>query len=327
MRRLFEYIAHHADLELVGCLDAQDKESCVLVVSQDADLAGDLEATKSTSGLWIEMQSADGKRCWPIAWRSKRQGSTASSICEAETISVATALKSEALPLLGLFSEALGRTVTFEYREDNTQCISAVRSGFSAALRHLPRTERIAVGVVSETFAADDCQIVYQESALHKGDVFYEAAGARSVRSSDRTVDWVSGGRRSPATKAILAHGQLRSPLASRQLGSPNRIPQLHLRVGQILRHQEVLNVELVGRPPASLSHFARRRAPGGFALTLAACPVLMFISSELGGRYSSPLLDLSCSSCCARDVPWDGRCLGGTCFLRVSPFARQLRN
>ena len=138
----------------------------------DADLAGDLETTKSTSRPWIELQSADGKRCWPIACRSKRQGSTASSTYEAETISMATALKSEALPLLELFSEAMNRRVMLECREDNTQCISAVRTGYSAALRHLPRTERIAVGVVSETFASDDCHIVYQESALHKGDVF-----------------------------------------------------------------------------------------------------------------------------------------------------------
>ena len=172
LRRLFQYIVHHADLELVGCLDARDKESCVLVMSPDADLAGDPETTKSFSGLWIEMQSADGKRCWPTAWRSKREGSTASSTGEAETLSMATALKSEALPLLGLFSEAVGRTVTIECRENNTQCISVVKSGYSAALRLRPRTERIAVGVVSETFATDACRVVYQESALHKGNVF-----------------------------------------------------------------------------------------------------------------------------------------------------------
>ena len=144
----------------------------MLVMSSEGDLAGDLETTISTSSLWVELQSADVKGCWPIAWLSKRQGSTASSTCEAETISMATALKSEALPLLELFSEALNRKVMLECREDNTQCISAVKSGYSAALRHLPRTERIPVGVISETFATDDCRIVYQESALHKGDVF-----------------------------------------------------------------------------------------------------------------------------------------------------------
>ena len=214
LRRLFQYIAHHAGLELGGCLDARDKESCVLVMSPDADIAGDLETTKSTSGFWIEMQPADGKRCWPIAWRSKRQGSTASSTCEAETISMATALESEALPLLGLFSEALGRTVTLECREDNTQCISAVKSGYSAALRHLPRTElpwaslarrlpRMAVGSCTRSLRST------REMSLR--------SGWRPLCSKQRSNDWVSGDRRSPATKAIPAHSQLRSPLAPRQ--------------------------------------------------------------------------------------------------------------
>ena len=171
LRKLFQYIAHNADLELVDCLDARDKVCCVLVMSPDADLAGDLETTKSSSGFWIEMQSADGKRCWPFAWRSKRQGSTASSTCEAEAISMAAVLKSEALPLLGLFGEALSKMVSLECREDNTQCISAGKTGYSAALRRLPRTERIAVGVVNGTFATDDCRIVCQESSLHKGNV------------------------------------------------------------------------------------------------------------------------------------------------------------
>ena len=71
------------------------------------------------------------------------------------------------------------------------------------------------------------------------------------------------------------------------------------------------LNVEQLRRPPAFLSLFARLQTSGGYALTLAACSVRNIISPELGGRYS-PLLDVSCSSCCARDEPWDGRCLGG---------------
>ena len=69
----------------------------MLVMSPGGDLAGDLETTKSSSRRRIETQSADDKRCWPIAWRSKRQGNTASSTYEVETISAATALKSEAL--------------------------------------------------------------------------------------------------------------------------------------------------------------------------------------------------------------------------------------
>eukprot|EP00972_Heterocapsa_arctica_P059558 8783674-Heterocapsa_arctica.AAC.1 len=69
-------------------------------MSPDADLQGDMETTKSTSGLWLEVRSADGARCWPLTWRSKRQGSTASSTCEAEYISMANGLKQEAIPMV-----------------------------------------------------------------------------------------------------------------------------------------------------------------------------------------------------------------------------------
>ena len=83
------YTRHAADLELVS---ADDLQTAVLV---DADLAGDLESSKSTLGLWLELRSADDKRCWPSSWRSKRQGSTASSTCETEMISLATARKAD----------------------------------------------------------------------------------------------------------------------------------------------------------------------------------------------------------------------------------------
>ena len=128
---------------------------------------------------------------------------------------MAIALKFEALPLLGLFSGALGRKVTLECREDNTQCISAVKTGYSAALRHLPRTERISMGVVSETFATNACRIVCQESSLHKG--MYLRSGWRSLRSKLQSNDCVSGGHQSPATEAILAHSQLRKVAAGFQ--------------------------------------------------------------------------------------------------------------
>ena len=98
LRRLMQYVSHAADLELVSQLSSEDLQTAVLVMSPDADLAGDLETTKSTSGLWLELRSEDGRRCWPLAWRCKRQGSTASSTCEAKMISLATALKAEVLP-------------------------------------------------------------------------------------------------------------------------------------------------------------------------------------------------------------------------------------
>ena len=51
LRRLMQYVSHAADRELVGELSSEDLQTAVLVMSPDADLAGDLETTKSTSGL------------------------------------------------------------------------------------------------------------------------------------------------------------------------------------------------------------------------------------------------------------------------------------
>ena len=88
-------------------------------------------------------------------------------------ISLATALKSEVLPMLELLEQALCRPVKLRCLDDNTQCLQAAETGYSAALRHLPRTERISIGVVHESFSDKDRhELVYQEASSHKGDMF-----------------------------------------------------------------------------------------------------------------------------------------------------------
>ena len=103
----------------------------------------------------------------------KEQGSTAFSRLEAETISMATELKGEGLPMQDLFSAAFGRTVHLRGLEDNTTAICAARVVYSPALRHLPRTERISLGALYEVFVErDDCTLQYQAFGEHKGDMF-----------------------------------------------------------------------------------------------------------------------------------------------------------
>ena len=46
-----QHAQHAADLELVSELSSEDLQTAILVMSPDADLAGDLESSKSTSGL------------------------------------------------------------------------------------------------------------------------------------------------------------------------------------------------------------------------------------------------------------------------------------
>lgn len=63
-----------------------------------------------------------------------------------------------------LLEQSLGRPVQLRCLEDNTQCLQAAETGYSAVLRHLPRTERISVGVVHETFSEKSHQIAFERA-------------------------------------------------------------------------------------------------------------------------------------------------------------------
>ena len=85
-------------------------------------------------------------------------------------ISLATALKAEVLPMLELLEQGPSSSAVWK----TTRSACRAETGYSAALRHLPCTERISVGVVHETFSekANQHELVYQETSSHKGDMF-----------------------------------------------------------------------------------------------------------------------------------------------------------
>ena len=136
-------------------------------MSPDADPAGDLESCKRTSDLWLELRSVDDRRCWPLAWRSKWQGSTASSTCEAEMISLATALKAEVLPIMELLEQALCRPVWLRCLEKNTQSFQAAETRVTA-----PTPDGADLGWRANSFYKELHESVYHESFSLKGDMF-----------------------------------------------------------------------------------------------------------------------------------------------------------
>ena len=173
LKRLMQYVATKPRLRLNSTLSTEDLADAQLVMSPDADLAGDLETAKSTTGMFLELRPRDGERSWLLSWRSKRQGSTATSTCEAEYIAMSTSARAEAIPMQIFLEAALGRRVDLVCLEDNTQCLGAVKSGYSAALRSLPRTERISWSVAHGTFMLTPRnEIRHQPTDTHKGDVF-----------------------------------------------------------------------------------------------------------------------------------------------------------
>jgi len=121
LKRLMQYVATKPNLRLHSTLSTEDLADAQLVMSPDADLAGDLETAKSTTGMFLELRSRDGERSWPLSWRSKRQGSTATSTCEAEYIAMSTSARAEAIPMQIFLEAALGRRVDLVCFEDNIQ--------------------------------------------------------------------------------------------------------------------------------------------------------------------------------------------------------------
>ena len=57
-----QYCHHNADLMLTGSLSITDADDALVVMSSDADLAGDMEKAKFTSGMRLEVRSSCGTR-------------------------------------------------------------------------------------------------------------------------------------------------------------------------------------------------------------------------------------------------------------------------
>ena len=150
LRRLMQYLKGSAGLALSGSMSEKDAERLELHLYTDADLAGDKLQTKSHSGYWLELVAAD--RRWPLAWSTRRQTVVAMSSAESETIAMAGALRREALPFLTAIEKILKRRVTCKVFLDNTQAIAAIKNGYSPALRHLSRTQRVSLQAIHEIF-------------------------------------------------------------------------------------------------------------------------------------------------------------------------------
>ena len=81
-----------------------------IVAWPDADLAGDPNTSRSTSGHYIELCTGD-QHHFPLSWGCRRQTSTSCHTCEAETVSLATCLRQQALPAQQLLDRLLGQSI------------------------------------------------------------------------------------------------------------------------------------------------------------------------------------------------------------------------
>jgi len=197
LKRLMQYINSHLDICLKHELKSSDREGVRLVYSPDAELGGDVYSTKANGGYWLHLESQDGFRRWPLCWSSKRAGHSSCATADSETWSCVGAneagLKREIIPILHQVEVSLGRLVLLQCREDNTQCISAIRRGYSPALRHLKRHINLGLGFTHEVFYPDLsdrtapvywASLVYCPSSEQLGDWMTKELGPKDFQAA-----------------------------------------------------------------------------------------------------------------------------------------------
>ena len=169
LHRLMQYMHRSADYLMLGWAnDAPDDVYLELFV--DANFAGDKEDAKSTSGGWLVLKGPN--TCFPLAWVSRKQTSTARSTTESEVIALAHSLFQEALPIHALFRTVLGRDLVLKIREDNQATIKVVQKGYSAKLRHIGRVHKVDLSSIKEEIDKDDVELSYVITTEQCADMF-----------------------------------------------------------------------------------------------------------------------------------------------------------
>ena len=88
---------------------------------------------------------------------------------------MATAVFSEALPVMQLWETILERKIETIVCEDNQATIQVVQRGYSQKLRHISRTHKVNLGSLAEVFQDSHTKLRYTESSKQCADIFTKA--------------------------------------------------------------------------------------------------------------------------------------------------------
>ena len=184
LTRLMAYAAANGDLKMHCTLSPEDLKDLNIDSYSDADWNGDPETTRSTTGFHVELVGKKSGNVWAISWGSVLQTTTGSATAETETVSASHTLRREAIPIQILLEHFLGSRVPIVMLIDNTQCLSAIKKGYSKKLRHIGRTQRVCVGLLNELTVDKELKISAQHCPTdrHKGDMYTKCLALGSSR-------------------------------------------------------------------------------------------------------------------------------------------------
>lgn len=109
----------------------------------DADFVGCNRTLRSTSGAQLNLEGPN--TCFPIAALSRRQTCVSFSTPEAEIVALCLAFRTFTLPAISLWDVLLPGGYKSVFHEDNSACISVIKSGKKPTMRYLDRTHGISL--------------------------------------------------------------------------------------------------------------------------------------------------------------------------------------
>ena len=134
------YMCHALDMKLYGWV-GDKAESLRLDLFVDADLAGETQSCKSTSGVFFAVCGPNTR--WPITGQSKRQPVTSHSTPESEIVAYNRGLRTIGLPAILLWSTLLGKSgneVQLQVREDSDAMIRVLTTNRSPTMRYVSQS-------------------------------------------------------------------------------------------------------------------------------------------------------------------------------------------
>ena len=169
LHRCISYVNCTKDFILKGEVDHQSDP--ILEVFTDADFASCQHSAKSTSGLWIQINTGNGA-VFPIFWQAKKQGSVARSTTESEIISMATGMFGEVLNLQTFIEYLMQKPIQLVFHQDNDAVLKILKNKYSAKLKHMNRVHKVNVASLCEALEQEGVTAIYCPTAEQRANGF-----------------------------------------------------------------------------------------------------------------------------------------------------------